>query len=94
MTAVCVQIEFALRCSVQRYHAIAEEAAPRMAGVPGLEAKWWWLDAQAGRAGGVYRFESLRAAEQYLAGPIVSGLREAWFCEGVQTRVMELFEPS
>jgi hypothetical protein len=93
MTAICVQIEFALRCSVERYHAIAEEAAPRMAQVPGLKAKWWWVDARAARAGGVYTFESLQAAEEYLAGPIVSRLREAWFCEAVQTRVMELLEP-
>jgi 2-polyprenyl-3-methyl-5-hydroxy-6-metoxy-1,4-benzoquinol methylase len=93
MTAACVQIEFALRCSVERYHAIMEEAAPRMAQVPGLNAKWWWLDQQAGRAGGVYKFESLQAAEQYLAGPIVSALREAPFCEAVQTRIMELLEP-
>src|SRR6185436_4427055 len=75
------------------YHAIAEEAAPRMAQVPGLEAKWWWVDAKAARAGGVYTFESVEAADQYLAGPIVSGLREAWFCEGVQTRVTDLLEP-
>lgn len=94
MTKACVQIEFALRCSAQRYQTIAEEAAPRMAQVPGLEAKWWWIDASAARAGGVYTFESLQTAEQYLAGSIVSALREAWFCEGVQTRVMELLEPA
>lgn len=93
MTKALVQIEFALRCSADRYHAIAEEAAPRMATVPGLHAKWWWIDAPAGRAGGVYTFESRQAAERYLAGPIVSRLREAPFCENVQTRVMDLLEP-
>ena len=30
MTATCVQIEFTLRCSAERYHAIAEEAAARV----------------------------------------------------------------
>jgi 2-polyprenyl-3-methyl-5-hydroxy-6-metoxy-1,4-benzoquinol methylase len=93
MTKVLVQIEFALRCSAERYRAIADEAAPRMAQVPGLKAKWWWIDPQAGRAGGVYTFESLEAAEQYLAGPIVSALREAPFCEGLQTRLMDVLEP-
>jgi 2-polyprenyl-3-methyl-5-hydroxy-6-metoxy-1,4-benzoquinol methylase len=92
MTATCVQIEFALRCSAERYHAIAEESAPQVAQVPGLQSKWWWLDRQAGRAGGVYSFESREAAESYLAGPIVSALREASFCEAVQTRVMDLLE--
>ena len=58
MTATCVQIEFTLRCSAERYHAIAEEAAARVAQVPGLQSKWWWIDRQAGRAGGVYSFES------------------------------------
>ncbi|HWA73812.1 MAG TPA: YdhR family protein [Polyangiaceae bacterium] len=94
MTAACVQIEFVLRCTAQRYHAIAEESAARMAEVPGLRSKWWWIDAQAGRAGGVYSFESRQAAESYLAGPIVSALREASFCEGVQTRLVELLEPA
>jgi 2-polyprenyl-3-methyl-5-hydroxy-6-metoxy-1,4-benzoquinol methylase len=92
MTSVCVQIEFALRCSEQRYHAIAEEAAARMAQVPGLQAKWWWMDRQAGRAGGVYSFESRQTAESYLAGPIVSALRQASFCEAVQTRVTDILE--
>jgi SAM-dependent methyltransferase len=90
MTKTCVQIDFALRCSQERYHAIAEEAALRVAEVPGLLSKWWWLDRQAGRAGGVYSFESREAAESYVRGPIVSALREAPFCEGVETRVSEL----
>jgi len=93
MTSVCVQIEFTLRCSAEQYHAIVEEAAPRIAQVPGLQSKWWWLDRQAGRAGGVYSFESRQTAESYLAGPIVSALREAPFCEAVQARVMDLLEP-
>src|SRR3954471_9414086 len=93
MTAACVHIEFTLRCTAQRYHAIAEEAASRMAEVPGLRAKWWWIDRQAGRAGGVYSFASRETAESYLTGPIVSALRTAPFCEGVETRIMELLEP-
>jgi SAM-dependent methyltransferase len=92
MTKTCVQIEFTLRCSAQRYHAIAEEAAPRMAEVPGLEAKWWWLDRQAGRAGGVYSFESREAAESYVTGPIVAALRDAPFCEDVRTRITDVLE--
>jgi ubiquinone/menaquinone biosynthesis C-methylase UbiE len=92
MKATCVQIEFALRCSAERYHAIAEESAPRVAEVPGLRSKWWWIDPRAGRAGGVYLFESRRSAESYVEGPIVSALREAPFCEAVQTRITELLE--
>jgi len=92
MTTTCVQIEFALRCSAQRYHAIAEEAALRVAEVPGLRAKWWWIDAQAGRAGGVYSFESRADAESYLTGPIVAALRDAPFCEGVQSRITDVLE--
>jgi SAM-dependent methyltransferase len=90
MTNTCVQIEFGLRCSAQHYHAIAEEAAVRLASVPGLRSKWWWLDRQTGRAGGVYSFESREAAESYLTGPIVSALREASFSEDVQIRVADL----
>jgi SAM-dependent methyltransferase len=94
MTTACVQIDFSLRCSAERYHAIADEAAQRLAEVPGLRAKWWWLDAEAGRAGGVYSFESREAAERYVAGPIVAELRRASFCEGVTTRITDLLEPA
>src|SRR6478736_183106 len=92
MTASCVHIEFALRCSAEQYHAIADKAALRMAGVSGLRAKWWWIDEDARRAGGVYSFESRQAAESYVAGPIVTALREAAFCEGVQTRIVDLMD--
>jgi 2-polyprenyl-3-methyl-5-hydroxy-6-metoxy-1,4-benzoquinol methylase len=95
MTATCVQIEFSLRCSAERYHTIAEEAVSRIGEVPGLRAKWWWIDAvssEASRAGGVYTFENRKAAESYVAGPIVSALRAAPFCEGVQIRLMDLLE--
>jgi len=92
MTKTCVQIEFALRCSAERYHAIAEETASRMGAVPGLQAKWWWLDQQASRAGGVYSFESRQAAEGYVAGPIVAALRSASFCQDVETRIVDLLE--
>ena len=94
MTATCVQIEFVLRCSEQRYHTIAEETASRIHQVPGLRSKWWWIDRQLGRAGGVYWFESREAAESYVAGPIVSALREASFCEAIVVRMMDLLEPS
>jgi len=93
MTRACVHIEFTLRCTAERYHAIAEEAASRIAEVPGLRAKWWWIDRQAGRAGGVYSFASRETAESYVTGPIVSALRNAPFCEGVETRITELLEP-
>jgi FkbM family methyltransferase len=92
MTATCVQIEFSLRCSEERYHTIAEEAVSRMAQVPGLRAKWWWIDQEANRAGGVYAFDSRPAAESYVAGPIVSALRGAPFCEDVQIRIVNLLE--
>ncbi len=92
MTATCVQIEFSLRCSAEHYHTIAEEAVSRIAQVPGLRAKWWWVDAESKRAGGMYSFESREAAESYVAGPIVGGLRKAPFCESVQTRIVDLLE--
>jgi SAM-dependent methyltransferase len=92
MKESCVQIEFALRCTAERYHAIAEEAVARVAAVPGLRAKWWWLDNEARRAGGVYSFESREAAESYVAGPIVTALRGAPFCEDVKTRIVDLLE--
>ncbi len=92
MTASCVQIEFALRCSAEHYHAIAEGAVSRVAGVAGLRAKWWWIDDQARRAGGMYSFESREAAEAYVNGPVVAALRHAPFCEDVQTRIVKLLE--
>jgi hypothetical protein len=93
MTATCVQIEFSLRCSAQGYHSITEGCDAKMAKVPGLAAKWWWLDSQLGRAGGVYWFESRQAAENYVGGPFIAELRQAPFCEDVRARISELLEP-
>src|SRR3954470_7309911 len=92
MTATCVQIGFSLRCSAEHYHTIAEGAVSRIAGVPGLLAKWWWLDPEANAAGGVYKFETRKDAEGYVSGPIVTALRAAPFCANVQAKIVDLLE--
>lgn len=92
MTATCVQIAFSLRCSAEHYHTIAEGAVSRIAGVPGLLAKWWWLDPEKNAAGGVYKFETRKDAEGYVNGPIVAALRAAPFCANVQVTIVDLLE--
>jgi hypothetical protein len=49
--------------SVSAYEQVAERAAPAFAAWPGLVSKVWWVDEEAGRAGGMYVFASKEAAD-------------------------------
>ncbi|HYQ42024.1 MAG TPA: YdhR family protein [Polyangiaceae bacterium] len=70
-----LQIEFEFTCTVDEYRKLANERAPTIAGVRGLLSKLWIVDEERRRAGGAYLFSDRAAANAYLEGPIVAGLR-------------------
>jgi hypothetical protein len=70
-----LQVEFEFSCTVEEYRTLAEHRAPALADVPGLVSKLWVVDEDRKRAGGAYLFEDRSAANAYLEGPIVAGLR-------------------
>ena len=50
-------------------------AAQPIADTPGLVWKVWLMNEEKKEAGGIYLFESEEAANAYVSGPIVAGLK-------------------
>jgi hypothetical protein len=76
MDKAIVQINFQFGMSLSEFVAFVRPLAEPIAAVDGLLWKIWLLDEEKCTSGGVYLFESLAAAQQYLAGPIVAGLAQ------------------
>jgi hypothetical protein len=57
------------------YQAHAEQHAPAFAALPGLRAKIWLANQQAGTYGGIYAWEDVAAMRAYQGGKIFQGLR-------------------
>jgi hypothetical protein len=85
-----LQIEFEFTCTVDEYRQIATQRAPILASVPGLVSKLWVVDEERRRAGGAYLFADRAAANAYLEGPIVAGLRANPAFRHVRVRSFEV----
>ena len=57
------------------YQAHAEQAAPAFAALPGLRAKIWLANRQAGTYGGIYTWDDVAAMRAYQGGKIFQGLQ-------------------
>lgn len=68
-------IRFHYSCSEEELADRSRKAAAPISHVPGLLWKIWIHDPDRTLAGGIYCFEHDQAAEAYLGGPIVGGLR-------------------
>ncbi len=69
-----LQINFTHDLRDEEYQALTARVAPAIAEVDGLEWKIF-LTGSDRRAGGVYLFRDEAAADAYLNGPIITGLR-------------------
>jgi hypothetical protein len=58
------------------YEAHAEQSAPAFAAMPGLRAKIWLANQQAGTYGGIYMWEDVAAMRAYQGGKIFQRLLE------------------
>ena len=68
-------ISYALRDSDPVQHAeLCEQLAPAVAAFPGLVSKTWLANAETGRFGGFYVFESRAAFERYVASELFATL--------------------
>ncbi len=85
-------VRFDITCSGEEYTSLCDHHAEAIAEVDGLLSKRWWLDRQAGRAGGDYVFSSRESAEAYLEGPLVRSLRRAPTVRNFEFRLSELLE--
>ena len=57
------------------YQAHAEQSAPVFAALPGLRAKIWLANRQAGTYGGIYTWDDVAAMRAYQGGNIFRGLQ-------------------
>ena len=76
MSSTLLQINFTFTMSIETYVAMACQAATSIAKVKGLQWKIWLLNETEQRAGGIYLFASTDAAQDYVAGPIITQLRQ------------------
>jgi hypothetical protein len=92
MARTTIQINFRLKLPVEDYQALCSSAAPAIAEVPGLQWKLFALDREDTAAAGIYLFSDRAAAEAYVEGPIVGGLRSHPGIADLSTRMMEVDE--
>jgi hypothetical protein len=67
-------VTFGLTIPVEAYTAHAVDIAPGFGAWPGLIAKWWLADADAGTFGGVYLFASASDADRSRATELFRGM--------------------
>jgi hypothetical protein len=68
------------------YQAHAEQIAPVFAALPGLRAKIWLANRQAGIYGGIYTWDDVAAMRAYQGGKIFQGLQADPHMVGVTVR--------
>ena len=85
-----LQIEFEFACTLDEYRKLTEQAAPKVAGVPGLVSKLWIIDEERRHAGGAYLFSDRSAAVAYAEGPIITGLRNNPAIRHVTVRLFDV----
>ena len=60
---------------------------------PGLRWKVWLMNEAQREAGGIYLFESEGAAQAYLNGPIVAGLKASPDISNISAKLFDVLEP-
>ncbi len=66
-------VTYSLGISESEYLDIANEVAPRFAGMPGLQAKLWLEDQDLGRYGAVYLWEDRESMDRFLRSDLFEG---------------------
>ena len=72
-----LQVNFRVTVCRQTYEEDSAPVAGVIANVPGLIAKAWGYNEEAGTACGLYVFEDEDALDCYLRGPIFKGLKRS-----------------
>jgi hypothetical protein len=70
-----LQINFKLNVPAAEDDKVCRSLAQAMADVPGLRWKVWLLNEREKEAGGIYLFETDKALDDYLTGPIVAQVK-------------------
>ena len=75
MPAKVLQINFKLKVSTPEFQSLCRSVAQAFAGVPGLRWKIWLLNDREKGAGGIYLFESEKALNDFLTGPLAAQVK-------------------
>jgi hypothetical protein len=75
MPARVLQINFKFSVPTADLANAFEPLVKEIAATPGLRWKVWLLNEQEHEAGGIYLFDDEASVRDYLAGPIVAGLK-------------------
>jgi hypothetical protein len=92
MSKTVVQMNFEYHMPQAEYETIVEQAAPSIAQVEGIVWKIFIIKEATQEAGGLYLFESVAAAEAYLNGPIITGLRQHPGIRNVSVKLFNFLE--
>jgi hypothetical protein len=65
-------------------------AAEPIADTPGLQWKVWLMNEAENEAGGIYLFENKAAAQSYLEGPIVEGLKASPAVSNISAKLFDV----
>lgn len=87
-----LQINFKLSVSIEEYRTICKSLAHAVADIPGLRWKVWLLNELEKEAGGIYLFNSEKALNDYLAGPIVAQVRSHPGLEDLSAKRFEVMQ--
>lgn len=75
MSVKVLQINYALNGSRAAYERENLPYAQPIADMPGLLWKVWIIDETRGEAGGIYLFDSGKAVQAFLDGPIIAEMK-------------------
>lgn len=92
MPASILQLNFKLNVSAAEYERAVAPLAPAFAEVPGLKWKLWFLDAEAGEAGGLYLFEDEDARQAFLDSDLAAQVKAAPFLRELSAKPFDTME--
>lgn len=75
MSVKVLQINYSLTAPRAAYEAENLSYAQPIADLPGLRWKIWIIDEMRGEAGGIYLFDSGKAMQSFLDGPIIAEMK-------------------
>ena len=92
MSQKLLQVNMNFSISRTELEAAFLDHAQPIADTPGLLWKVWLMNESEREAGGIYLFESEDAAQSYLDGPIVGGLKTSPAVSNISAKLFDVLE--
>jgi putative monooxygenase ydhR len=92
MSQKVLQINFKFTTSAADYVKLVAPFADPIGAVPGLDWKVWLVNEKNHEAGGCYLFKDEASANAYLAGEIVTGLKQQPTIKDISAKLFDVEE--